>query len=417
METTAEQSYRERLKRVEDAIQLKVPDRVPFFPLTHFLAARYAGMTSDEAFYDSDKWFAANKRMIEDLQPDLYFPPTSAYPGRALDALECRQIKWPGHGVPPHSTHQFVEGEYMKADEYDAFLDDPSDYLIRTYLPRVFGKLEPFKTLPPIRALFLYGYRATVASAVLAGPEVAGAFSALYEAAVEARKYASASAAFDKEMAERGFPSAFGGTGVYAPFDVFSDFFRGMRGTMLDMYRQPDKLLEAMERIFPILAQGAVSGAKRAENPRVFIPLHRGSDGFMSSKQFETFYWPGLKKLILALIDEGLTPCPFFEGNYTSRLEYLTELPKGKILGLFDSTDLFLAKKVLGDTMCLAGNMPLSLLQSGSPEQVREYTKKLIDVVGENGGFIMSSRTVLDDANPELVKIWADFTKDYGAYR
>ena len=60
------------------------------------------------------------------------------------------------------------------------------------------------------------------------------------------------------------------------------------------------------------------------------MALHRGADGFMSLNQFETFYWPGLKKIILALIDAGLTPFVFFEGDFTSRLEYLTELPKGK---------------------------------------------------------------------------------------
>jgi uroporphyrinogen-III decarboxylase len=118
----------------------------------------------------------------------------------------------------------------------------------------------------------------------------------------------------------------------------------------------------------------------------------------------------------LALIDEGLTPCPFFEGNYTSRLTYLAELPKGKIMGLFDTTDLVKAKAVLDDTMCIVGNMPPSLLQIGTPEAVRDYTRKLIDTVGKGGGFIMSSRSVLDEADPELVKVWEDCTKEYGVY-
>jgi hypothetical protein len=46
-----------------------------------------------------------------------------------------------------------------------------------------------------------------------------------------------------------------------------------------------------------------------------------------------------------------------------------------------------------------------------------EYTRKLIDIVGKGGGFIMSSRTALDDANPVLVKLWADITREYGIYR
>ena len=206
------------------------------------------------------------------------------------------------------------------------------------------------------------------------------------------------------------------GVNVYVAFDYISDMLRGMRGIMLDMYRQPDRLIEAMDRIFPILTGAAVAGAKRVGNPRVFIPLHRGSDGFLSRKQFETFYWPWMKKLFLTLIGEGLTPCPFVEGDYASRLEYFGDLPKGKIMASMDATDIFRAKEVLGDRICIAGNMPVSLLQMGTPDQIKEYAKKLIDVVGKGGGFVMSARTVLDDARPELVKVWADFTRKYGVY-
>lgn len=136
----------------------------------------------------------------------------------------------------------------------------------------------------------------------------------------------------------------------------------------------------------------------------------------MSLKQFETFYWDSLKRLLLTLIDEGLTPCPFFEGDYTSRLEYLAELPKGKILGLFDTTDMFKAKEILEGTMCISGMMPLSLLQTGTNQQIKDYTKKLIDVVGKGGGFIMGPRSALDECEPERVKIWVNFTKEYGVY-
>ena len=86
-------------------------------------------------------------------------------------------------------------------------------------------------------------------------------------------------------------------------------------------------------------------------------------------------------------------------------------------MGLFDTTDLVKAKAVLGDTMCIVGNVPPSLLQIGSPDKVRDYARKLIDTVGKGGGFIMSSRSVLDEANPELVKVWAEFTKEYGVYQ
>src|SRR5271157_2234867 len=415
MEKTAQELYQERLKRVEDAIQLKVPDRVPFMPHINFFAAKYAGLDGDEAFYNPEKWTEANKKIYLDLEPDLCY--VHAFPGPSLDILRCRQIKWPAPGGAGGPGLQYVEREYMKPAEYNAFLRDPSDYLLRTYLPRVFGSLEAFETLPPLASLLLYGYRLAGLSRIFASDEMFAAIESLYKAGLEAKRFHVAHAAMEREMMGLGFPRAYSATTIFVPFDVISDLFRGMRGTMLDMYRQPDKLQELMEVIFPIVFEMGVSGAEKNGVPRVYIPLHRGADGFMSLKQFETFHWPGLKKLTMALIEKGLTPCLFVEGDCGTRLEYFKEFPKGKVLALLDSTDIFRAKEVLGDTMCLAGNMPPSLLSSGTAEQVTEYTKKLIDIVGKGGGFIMSSSTVLDDANPSLVKLWAELTHEYGVYR
>jgi hypothetical protein len=412
---TAEDRYKERLKRVDDAISLKVPDRVPFVPNTNFFPARLANLSAQGAYYETDRWLAAVKQMILELEPDMYLTAASVYPGSALDILDCRQVRWPGHGVSGFSAFQFVEGEYMKADEYDAFLTDPSDFIIRVYMPRLFGALEPLRNLPSIDALFLQGYKGVMGSAVLANPSIAEAFAALYKASLEASKYLAALGGFDREMAALGFPQAFGAT-THAPFDLISDMLRGMRGTMLDMYRRPDKLHKTMERVFPMLLKSAVDGGKMRDNPRVFIPLHRGSDGFMSLKQFETFYWPGLKKLILGLIEAGMTPCVFLEGDYTTRLPYLRELPRGKVLAMIDATDIFKVKEIVGDTVCIMGGMPLSLLSTGTPDAVREHTKRLIDGAGRGGGFIMCASTVLDDAKPELVKVWAECTSEYGRY-
>jgi uroporphyrinogen-III decarboxylase len=120
--------------------------------------------------------------------------------------------------------------------------------------------------------------------------------------------------------------------------------------------------------------------------------------------------------MILTLIDHGLTPCPFFEGNHTQRLEYYADLPKGKILGFFDSTDIHRAKDILGKTMCRSGFMPLLVLQTGTEDDVKTQAKRLIDVLGKDGGFIMGPRSAMDEADPRLVKAWFDFTKEYGVY-
>ncbi|RLC79902.1 MAG: hypothetical protein DRJ03_09645 [Chloroflexi bacterium] len=410
------ESFETRIGWINDAIALKKPDRVPIFPMFHLFPARYAGMNYEEAFYDLDRWLGANEKAILDYDPDLYFQPSApiAASGAAHEALDNRQIKWPGHGVAPNRSFQFVEGEYMKAEEYDEFLRDPSDWTVRKYLPRIFGSLQGLGMLPPLTAM-LAGHAGAGITGVLAIPPVAAAFAALSQAAQVSAQWSMAYAQFEQKMNGMGYP-AYSAAVALAPYDLISDMLRGMRGTMVDMYRCPDKLVAAMEKVLPDQIGGAIGRAKMSGNPRIFIPLHRGADGFMSNEQFETFYWPTLKALILALIGAGLTPSPFFEGGYEHRLQYLKELPPGKVMGLFDRSDLVKVKKVLGDTMCIVGGMPVSLLQSGTPEQVRDETKKIIEAVGQDGGFIMSSNTVLDEADPELVRVWVEATREYGAH-
>jgi uroporphyrinogen-III decarboxylase len=208
-----------------------------------------------------------------------------------------------------------------------------------------------------------------------------------------------------------------GGVGG-APFDSISDFLRGMRGAMTDMYRHPEQLLAACEKILEWrLARALPADPKRRGNPkRLFIALHRGAEGFMSKKQFETFYWPGLKKALLATIELGYVPMPFFEGRCDSRLEYLLELPKGKFVCHFEHINMARAKEILGDHCCIMGDVPSALLQVGSPSEVEEYCKNLIKVCGKGGGFIMTNGSSIDEAKPENVKAMVDSVKMYGAY-
>lgn len=409
MSKTPQQLYAERVKRLEDAIQLRIPDRVPIAFSVGYFPAKYTGVTCADAYYNPAKWKEAVKKTVVDFEPDacLTVGPDS---GGALEALDFKQLKWPGHGISPHHTHQFVEGEYMKADEYDAFLEDPTGFILRTHLPRVCGNLEPLQKLP---TLIFSLFSPTM---LLAMPGLETIIESISKARQEVLKWGSEMHSLGEELKQLGFPT-FSQSFTFTPFDVVSDRLRGMRGSMLDMYRQPEKRIKACEKLLPIMIGGAVAAAKMSGNPRVFIPLHRGADGFMSLKQFETFYWPTLKGLLMGLIDAGLTPCPFIEGDYTSRLEYFLELPRGKVLGYFDASNIIKVKEILGNHLCIMGNVPPSLLQTGTPQDVKDYCKKLIDVVGKGGGFIMAPRSAIDEVKPENLKAMIDFTKEYGVYK
>jgi len=412
--TEASQALLQREQRIRDAIELKVPDRIPIACSFDYFPARYTGVSPEAAFYDATAWKAAAAKTLLDFAPDTYFI-LNMFPGEALTVLGCRQLLFPGHGVPSDSGHQFVEAEYMKADELDSFLADPSDYLVRVYLPRVFSAFAPLGKLPQLTRM-VFGYSQIGIAETLTRPEFVEMFEAIAKAGREFQEWNKVMGSFVKDMEDLGFPP-YSVALSEAPYDVLGDFMRGMRGLMTDLFRQPEKVLAACEKLLPVQIDFGVSVAKTSGNSRVFIPLHRGSDGFMSLSQFEQFYWPTLKRLCLAIIDEGLTPWIFFEGDYTSRLKYLLELPKGKVLAHFDATDIFRAKQVLGGHMAIMGNMPASLLQTGTKDEVISYTRKLIDIVGKDGGYIMGCRTGMDNTDPILVKTWIDGTKQYGINR
>ena len=135
----------------------------------------------------------------------------------------------------------------------------------------------------------------------------------------------------------------------------------------------------------------------------------------MSPAQYEKFYWPSLRKLLIGLVDAGLTPLPFFQGDYTVRLPYLKELPKGKVPLHFDMVDRKEARRILGDHQCFWSNIPSSLMVAGTPQQVADDVKALIDLFAGSGGLIIDISTALpDEAKPENIEAMVKTAREYG---
>src|SRR5512142_2040886 len=97
--------------------------------------------------YDYDKTIAAWKKFILDFQPDAHGGCVAPGPGPMFDILDYKLYSWPGHGVAPTHSYQAIEGEYMKADEYDAFIAERAYFSSNVYPPRVYGALAPLSGL------------------------------------------------------------------------------------------------------------------------------------------------------------------------------------------------------------------------------------------------------------------------------
>jgi uroporphyrinogen-III decarboxylase len=117
------------------------------------------------------------------------------------------------------------------------------------------------------------------------------------------------------------------------------------------MYRQPDKLKQAMEKLVPLNIEIAVGAADRTGSPIAMFPLHKGDDTTMPTEQYKEFYWPTFRKVIMGLIDEGVVPLLFAEGRYNDRLEIIRDLPRAGAIWYFDRTDMVRAKEILGDRL------------------------------------------------------------------
>jgi Uroporphyrinogen decarboxylase (URO-D) len=416
------ETYRRRAQRWVDVLALKEPDRIPNFTLTEGYVAQFGGITEKDVWYDSKKSVEATLKFQKEFNLE-YTVRSIVYSGRAFDTLGFNIARWPGSAIAeqalrPEQSFQYVEKEYMVADEYDLLIADPTDYLLTRFIPRTCTNLAGLKDLPSsvsattvtTMAFFLMGFAM--------GP-AKESFKVLTKAAdLFIQDMLPAMMGKKKMESQYGTPALIGGMGI-VPFDIVGDTLRGTTGVMLDMYRYPDKLVAACEALTPTAIRMATSGIRMGGAPFVFIPLHKGADGFMSTEQFEKFYWPSFRQMLLGIIDAGLVPIPFVEGSYDQRLDFIAEkgdLPTGKTAWLFDRTDMKAAKEKIGSWACIGGNVPASLFMSGEPKTMDEYCKELIDTCASGGGFFLAPGVIIDNAIDENFRAYLASAKKYGVY-
>jgi hypothetical protein len=409
------QIYAERQKRYFDAVALRKPDRVPFAPISDFLPAKLGGHTIKEVMYDhkamGEDWLAYHER----YQPDQGQNPFRLRGfGALLEAFDFQHLKWAGHGLPDDIGYQFVELELLKAEEYDHFIGDMTDFMIRRYFPRIFKNLEGLAKLPPFSGLFSYFWGLYWPAAFL-DPDVQKAVEHVKLAAGEAAKVLAAGREFEVKLREAGFPP---GAGAYtqAPFDTLSDVLRGTKGLMLDMRRRPDKIIQACEKLLPIMINAALGGAKASGCPICFIPLHKCMNTFMSQDQFERFYWPTFKAVLEELCQSGLTPWVMVEGNCDDRLKSFREVPAGKVVWHIEGSTITKVKEVFRGHSCIRGNLPVSVLVMGTPDDVRAECRKTFDLLKEDGGFMFDAGAGIGDAAMENIEAMFNYVRDNGAY-
>jgi hypothetical protein len=380
----AEAAYNARWQRVMDCVNLKQPDRMPTAMFCTFFLAKLGGISHRQLMYDYDKAKELGERALIELEPDVHNPlllNTAA--GPVLEAVDYKQLIWPGHGVGENQPYQYLDREYMKADEYEEFIEDPTGFYLRKYLPRVLGAFEGFEEFPDLPGLHYFRLVGGVRG--FARPKLRAALERVLKAAEEVDRFAEEHGSFTQRMKSLGFPTSHISTSV-SPYDLVADYFRGATGTMKDLYRNKDKLLRLLDKACGFLTRQTINWSRASRHPIVFFPIHWGPDNFMSQEQFKTFWWPSFRQLMINIIEADIIPMPLWEADCTKRLEVIRDIPPGKCIYWFERTDMVRAFDVLGDVVALRGNISPSLLTTGTPDEVDAAVRHLAENVFYKGG-------------------------------
>lgn len=390
--------YDERLSRYLTALRNGKPDKVPIRPFVAEFTAKYAGFTCQDVAHDYNRAFEAAVRCAKDFDWDAVVANMVWVWTGLAEAIGLRYYAIPGIHVSADTGFQYREPSedeaFMKADEYDELIDDPTAFLYNKWLPRVSTRI----TAPGEPS----SYRSHLAL-------VKGGMAML-------RYFGDVGPQCARLRDECGTASAIAGI-FKAPFDIIADKLRGYIGLTMDMFEQPDKVLAACEALMPHLCHVGLTSADPAGQVPIGFWMHRGCEPFVSRGQFESHYWSTLKPVIEEFWSHGHQTMFYAEGDWTGHLDAFAELPEQSILYHVDRGDLEAAHRVLGEKFCLSGGISNALLSFGTPDEVRAACKWAIDTAGRDGGYIMDASAIMqDDTSIENMRALTDFTREYGVY-
>lgn len=406
--------FEEKQARVNAAVALTEGDRVPFAPKFGYGSyVQASGISMYEGLMDLRNMKPGMAHFLTKYEIDLHWNP-AAYPIKVLEALDSAAINWPGPSgrLSRDSGYQINDITYLQMEEYDEFLQDPSKFFMTKVYPRRHKRLKGLAKAS-FQDVVEFGHYASFGA--FADPEVKEALLALMEAGTKANEWVAAQGELTNLAVELETPP--GCTlGQNAPYDMLADNLRGYINVPMDIFEVPEKVLAAID-FFTDLAVKNVHGLKAAGVKYVFMPLHGGTDIMMSNETYEKFYWPSLYRVMEEIIACDMIPYVFCEGPYNTRLEILKQVPKGKCIYMFEEVDIAKAKKILGDTACICGNLPTADLIYGKKEDIIEKTKRMLDVCAPGGGFIMDTSIVIDEYKEENFDVWYETTMKYGSYK
>ena len=407
-----EKLYQERKTRVETAVAGGEPDKVPNTIQVGSYPLHKAGMTMAESMIDHEKACQAmlafyEKYSYTDTGSVSNFMPAA----KVLENLDSKTARWPGDpkGLDENNTYQFIEFPTLMEDEYDELFNDPAGFWIRKHLPRTMGIFEPLADLD------YYDMILGGAQPLLTSAQAIPVYKRLLAAAEETQKMNAVINKYEKKLRDLGYYSMSGG-GSATAFDMLGDTLRGTFGMMPDLIEERDNVKRALDIFSDLHLRQSLGFCRATGKKYAWVMLHKGFDNFISDEDYGELYWPYLQKWILGLIDEGITPVVYTEGSYNTRIKYLKDVPKNKVVYHFEEVDYRLAKKELGGIACIMGGFPVYTVRYGTPEQIDEQVKELLDIMAPGGGYLFATGYSMEDCPEENMEALLEAVDKYGKY-
>lgn len=282
-----------------------------------------------------------------------------------------------------------LQASPMKEDEYDQLIEDPKAFIANVLLPRKYPYL--FENRDKTRKLLK-----VFASGMLDALVVQFGANAQY-------------------LAEHyGIPSIINmGCVINGPLDHLFDFFRGFRGTLTDLRRQPAKVHAALDAIWEYKCAPVVSAPYDASKGFVFQPCH--IPAYLSPEQYKEFYWPYEKRYAEWIVANGGKIFLILEGKWGRMSDCFLEVPKDSFVLMVDDDDIIEVKQRLGHHQIICGGFKAADARFKKFVDIKDDIKRVIDACAPGGGFLYAADKAFvtpGDVNPTLIECF-NFAHEY----
>ena len=368
--------WEQRHERLQKALRYEPVDRVPFTFLGPAYAPTSQGLPLSEFCTNADAAVEVTIACMEELGD---IEGCNAMVAGLFPVLLTNQwlsrVDIPSRELPENSLWQVHETEDMTVDDYDVIIDEGWAAFLESFFPKV-HKLDLLEE--------------------------------------NNRWLAENFADLPNRYHERGYDTLCS-MATSIPFEALCGA-RSMAKFFFDCYRRPEKVKAAMDEVQPFCVQVAVDVTNACGVKCCWVGGWRAASAMVAPKIWNEFVFPYYLDLITKLHENGIFSVLHFDQNWDRDLERFLEFPRRSFAVAFDGlTDIRRAKAILGDHCAFLGDVPASILASGTPDDVTRYVRDLIRDLGPAGLIMNSGCDIPYNAPKENVRAMVEATREFGA--